>query len=129
VQQNIPGNKVFSGVGLNNGVDIFSIMNQINTALRTNDRTAITNLLGQLDAAREQISSERSSVGGRINLLETIKTRQTDVQTNMQVLSSNLEDIDVAEAMTQLNKQQNIYEATLAAGAKIVQPSLLDFLR
>lgn len=129
VQQNIPGNMVFSGVGLNNGVDIFSIMNQVNTALRTNDRTAISNLLGQLDAARGQISSERSSVGGRINLLDTVKTRQTDVQTNMQVLSSDLEDIDVAEAMTQLNKQQNIYEATLAAGAKIVQPSLLDFLR
>jgi flagellar hook-associated protein 3 FlgL len=129
VQQNIPGNRVFSGVGQASGVDIFSILNQVNDALRTNDRTAISNLLGQLDTAQQQISSERSSIGGRINLLDTVKNRQSDVQTNLETLRSQLEDIDIADAMTQLSKQQNLYEATLSAGSQIVQPSLLDFLR
>lgn len=129
VQQNIPGDHVFAGAGMAGGVDIFSVMNQVNAALRANDRTAMSNLLGQLDAARTQISSERSSIGGRVNLLDTVKTRQTDVQTNLESMLSNLEDIDVADAMTRLNKQQNTYEATLAAASKIVQPSLLDFLR
>lgn len=129
VPQNIPGNRAFQGVGVTNGVDVFSIMNQVNTALRTNDRTAMSALLNQLDAAQTQISNERASVGGRMNMLTDVKARQTDIQSNLEQMSSNLEDIDVADAMVKLNKQQDTYDATLAAGSKIVQHSLLDFLQ
>jgi flagellar hook-associated protein 3 FlgL len=44
-------------------------------------------------------------------------------------MRSDVQDIDLAEAITQLTKEQNTYEATLGAAARIVQPSLLDFLR
>lgn len=128
VQQNIPGNRVFSGVGVTGGVDLFSIMDQINTALSSNDQTAMNDLLTQLDQARTQVSNERAAVGGRTNLLDSIKARQGDIQTSLETLKSNLEDVDVADAMIEMNKQQNTYEATLSAASKIVQPSLLDFL-
>lgn len=129
VQQNIPGNRIFQGAGISGGVNIFSIMNQINTALQTNDRPAISNLLDQLDKASAQISDQRAKVGSQVNLVTTVKDRQTDIKTNLESLRSDLEDIDVADAITNLNKQQNVYNATLGAAAKIVQQSLLDFLR
>ncbi len=42
---------------------------------------------------------------------------------------SKIEDIDYAEAITKLKSEEGIYQATLAASAKIIQPSLMDFLR
>lgn len=128
VQQNTPGNRIFSGTGVSGGVDVFSVLNQVGDALRNNDRTAISNLLGQLDSARNQISNERSNTGSRMNLLDSVKQHQSDIQANLESLRSNLEDVDIAEAMIQLNKQQNTYDASLSAGSKIVQKSLLDFL-
>lgn len=127
--QNVPGDRVFQGVGVMGGVNLFDILNQANTALRSNDRPQISALLTRLDQAREQISNERVNVGGRVNLLEAVKDRQNEIQSNLEMMKSGIEDIDLAEAMTQLNKQQNVYEATLSASSKIVQSSLLDFLR
>jgi len=115
---NIPGNSVFQGAGASGGVDLFSIMTQINTAMRSNDRTAMGNLLDQLDAAQTQVSNAQASVGGRVNLLSAAKDRQTDLQTNLTTMSSNLQDADVADAMTKLSQQQNLYEASLAAASR-----------
>lgn len=129
VQQNIAGDKIFNGVGIAGGVDIFDLMNRINVALAENDQPAMALMLDELDVAREQVSRQRSEVGARVNLLETVSERHADIQTNLEILRSNLEDIDVADAITQLNKQQNTYEATLGAAGKVIQPSLLDFLR
>ena len=42
---------------------------------------------------------------------------------------SNVEDIDLPKTITDLQLQQTAYQAALAATAKVVQPSLVDFLR
>ncbi|MEX2015199.1 MAG: flagellin, partial [Candidatus Hydrogenedentales bacterium] len=63
------------------------------------------------------------------NLLESARTRHEELQLNLKVLRSDMEDIDIADAILELNKQENTYQATLGAAAKIIQPSLLDFLR
>jgi flagellar hook-associated protein 3 FlgL len=42
---------------------------------------------------------------------------------------SKIEDVDYAEAITRLKSEESIYQATLAASSKIIQPSLMDFLR
>ncbi len=127
--KNIPGDRLFQGAGVANGVDLFDVMNRLNAALRTNDRAAMDGLLNDLDAARVQVSNERTRVGAQTNLLEGVRQRHLDVQLSLEAVRGNLEDADLAEAITQLTQQQTIYEATLGAAAGIVQPSLLDFLR
>jgi flagellar hook-associated protein 3 FlgL len=42
---------------------------------------------------------------------------------------STIEDTDFVEAVLAFQTRQTVYQAALAAGAKIIQPSLLDFLR
>jgi flagellar hook-associated protein 3 FlgL len=42
---------------------------------------------------------------------------------------SNVEDIDLPKTITELALQQTAYQAALAATAKVIQPSLVDFLR
>jgi flagellar hook-associated protein 3 FlgL len=44
------------------------------------------------------------------------------------LLSVN-EDIDLTEALTRLTAQQTIYKASLEVGSRVMQNSLLDFLR
>jgi flagellar hook-associated protein 3 FlgL len=129
IQQNVPGDRIFQGVGLTGGANIFDTLTQINSALDSNDRAAISSLLDDLDTARTQISNERANVGARTNLIASVKERQEDIQTSLRILRSNLEDIDLTDAITALNREQNTYEATLSAASRIVQPSLLDFLR
>jgi flagellar hook-associated protein 3 FlgL len=42
---------------------------------------------------------------------------------------SDVEDIDLPKTISDMQLQQVAYQAALAAGAKVVQPSLVDFLR
>ncbi len=42
---------------------------------------------------------------------------------------SDTEDLDFAQAASELAAQQTAYQAALVSSAKIVQPSLLDYLR
>lgn len=126
---NLTGDRLFQGVGATGGIDLFALMNSINTALSEGDYDTIQAKLDVLDKASEQVSNERARNGTRVNLLEQIKDSQTAIQDSLELMRSDLEDIDVADALTDLTKCQNVYEATLAAAAKIVQPSLLDFLR
>ena len=53
--------------------------------------------------------------------------RQADI--NFSGLLSKTEDLDVAEAIIYLKAQENVYRAALATGARIMQPTLVDFLR
>lgn len=41
---------------------------------------------------------------------------------------SNIEDADIAELMTDLNKQEIVYQAVLTSSSKIMQMSLLDYI-
>lgn len=129
VQQNMTGDEVFQGAGLAGGVDIFSVLNRINLAMRSNDRAAIDPLLDDLDRARSQLVSERLKAGTRSNLPADTRNRRVDIQFGLDVLRSNLEDIDLPAAITQLTQQQVAYEATLGAAARIAGISLLDFLK
>jgi flagellar hook-associated protein 3 FlgL len=129
IAQNLTGDRVFQGAGVAGGVDIFDTLNQIGVALKNNDRTAMDQLLAKLDAAQTQVSNFRSNVGARMNLLDQVKDRNDNIKLQLDSLRSGLEDADMAQAISEMNKQQNGYQATLGAAAKIAQLSLLDFLR
>jgi len=73
--------------------------------------------------------SLRSGVGAKTNRLELTKARLEDAGLNLSTLLSKNEDIDTAEVITRLKMQENTYQTALAAGARIIQPTLLDFLR
>ncbi|MBN1866237.1 hypothetical protein JW916_02985 [Candidatus Sumerlaeota bacterium] len=125
---NFTGDRVFQGAGLPGGVNLFDLFERANTALRNNDQVEINNLLGEFDQATEQTAAIQSIAGSRENLLSQTSDRLLDVQTNLKTLLSELRDVDITDAITEMNRRENAYQAVLSASAKIVQPSLLDFL-
>ena len=64
-----------------------------------------------------------------VNRLDAQKERLLDIKLNMAALRSEFQDVDMAEAFSEVAVQDVIYKASLQAGAKAIQPSLIDYLR
>ncbi len=129
VQVNLIGPDVF-GVTNATGRSVFDVLSDVANHLRNGDVSGLTTTdLTNLDQARNQIQNQQSTVGARYNRLETMKTRTDDMQLTLKDQLSNVEDIDLPKTIVDLQLQQTAYQAALAATAKSIQPSLLDFLR
>lgn len=67
--------------------------------------------------------------GGRSNLYKIMTERTEDLEENYKDLLSDTQNTDYAEASANLSLLSYLYRASLAVTAKIIQPSLVDFLR
>ena len=86
-------------------------------------------LIGQMDDHMDKISETRSQIGGRISRLELTINRLEEDDLNFTDLLSNNEDVDFAEVYTKMASMETVYNASLSASSKIIQPTLLDFIR
>jgi flagellar hook-associated protein 3 FlgL len=124
VAVNVDGKVVF-GAGDDS---IFNILSTIATKLET-DPGALKEELDRLDDRAATIRNGLSTVGARSNQLERMRQAADDMALNVSQSLSDVEDIDLPETIMNLQLQQTAYQAALAAGARVVQPSLIDFLR
>lgn len=85
--------------------------------------------LSRIDAAVDQVLQAVDRVGARQQGFELIAQRLQAQDVNLKSLLSKTEDLDIAQAIIELQTQENVYRLSLAAGARIMQPSLLDYLR
>ncbi|MDZ5471953.1 flagellar hook-associated protein FlgL [Bacillus sp. 31A1R] len=89
----------------------------------------LTKVLDNLDGFMNSIVSTRAELGAQMNRAEMVQDRllQQEVIANKTV--SDNEDIDFEKAIIDLTIQESLHRASLAAGARIIQPTLMDFLR
>lgn len=113
----------------NVGINVFSTLKNLETSLRTNDKEGIQEALDTMDQAISQVVLARSEVGSRImSVNSTMDSLQKAVVDN-RVTASELEDADVFQVVSDINKTDSTLKATLETSGKLIQPSLLDFLR
>lgn len=118
------GPEVFgSGTG-----NLFQVLANISLDLRT-DPTQLSADLGKLDAAANLMMSQTADVGARYQRVDQMRQAAEDRQLNLKSALSGVEDIDLPKTMMELQMQQVAYQSALGATAKVIQPSLLDFLR
>ncbi|MFT0801507.1 flagellar hook-associated protein FlgL [Bacillus swezeyi] len=111
------------------GQNVFEMLNSLETALNSGSLDGMDDLLADIDQFTEQMSAERSDIGARYNRLELINTRlSAQEETSAKVLSDN-EDVELEKVITDFITQQSVHRAALSVNAKIVQPTLIDFLR
>lgn len=108
---------------------LFEMMDKLVQAVEAGDSQAINDSLGVIDGKVDDLLYKRATIGAKVNRLELQQNRLESTQTSFTELLSKIEDADMAEVIMQLKMQENVYNASLAAGAKIIQPSLVDFLR
>lgn len=105
------------------------VLERISNALRSGDTTAMGAALTDLDTASEALRSTQTTVGARTNRLLTVQANGEVRSDAVAAKLASVEGIDLAKTITDLTLQQTAYQAALGAAAKVVQPSLMDFLR
>jgi len=90
---------------------------------------ALTNRdLSNLDKAMSQILKTRSQVGSKQNRMDSAKDQNEENNTNMTEILSKTEDIDITKKTMEYATMQTVYLASLQTGAKVIQPTLMDYL-
>lgn len=127
---NVSGNEVFGGNSAEDEHDnLFTIINTLTQALKDGNMEEISAQLEHIDTRTEKILSIRSEVGAKTNRVELMQSRLSDMEINLTELQSKSEDADYEKLIINSKIQENIYNASLSVGAKIISTSLVDFLR
>ncbi|KAA6447921.1 flagellar hook-associated protein FlgL [Bacillus atrophaeus] len=109
--------------------NVFEMLESLENALNSGSVDDMKSTLSDIDQFTDGMSAERSDIGARYNRLELINTRlETQEETATKVLSDN-EDVELENVITDFIAQQSVHRAALAVNAKIVQPTLIDFLK
>ena len=110
--------------------DIFAAVEKLEEALETNDNKVISGqVLEDIKSSMGTVLKYRAQIGARSNRLEATVLRLDANEVDYLELLSNTEDIDLARMITELKMEESVYRASLSVGARIIQPSLVDFLR
>ena len=76
----------------------------------------------------ENLLRYEAITGARGNRLESVLTLFTAEELNVSELKTSIEAANYAEVLTSLSQQELVLESALGVGAKVLTPSLLDFL-
>jgi flagellar hook-associated protein 3 FlgL len=124
----VGGGQSAAALGLG-GYDTFNMLSLLQEALQKNDRPALSALVTSLDEGVHSVTALRTVVGVRTNTVLATAERQADFAMHLTLLLSATEDSDVAEVFTRLSQLNVGLQAALATSARILQSTLLDFLR
>lgn len=110
--------------------DFFGVLDNLINCVKGGNVDGISDtMIGQLDNWMGTLLKCRAQVGALTNRYTTTESRLTSNNTGYEELHTNTVGIDLAEVITEYEMASSIYEASLAAIARIMQPTLLDFLR
>ena len=108
---------------------IFDELESLESALLTDNPDVIQNLLEQLDRSTDRLIAQRTQVGALSNNISNAESNIEKLKLHNEEYKSKIEDADVAELFSNLQKEQNILKASYQASATMMNQSLMDFLR
>ena len=111
------------------GADIFAALKGLIDGLEGNDMDEIEAAVDPLQDAEAQIMNKRSEFGPKLYRFQATEEHWTAFKTRIQDAVGRDEDVDVVQVALELNNLKTAYETSMAAAAKILQPSLVNFLR
>lgn len=130
--------EIFDGIKLNvntKGSELFkSVFNTLDSLKsKLEDKTAsdtdISGFLDTLDSEIDHFLKIQADVGAKQNRVDMMKDRLSSQETIATEIMSKNEDIEIEKVITELITQESVQRAALSVGARIIQPSLVDFLR
>ncbi len=124
ISVNVNPEKVFS-------TDMFKDIQDLIDGLEdpASDGNALNSFLGKVDSHLSNITNARSDLGARVNRIELMEERVDQQEIISQKVMSDNEDIDFEKVVTELLAQESAHRAALSVGSRIIQPTLMDFLR
>lgn len=113
------------------GSDVFAGLHDLVSKLADPNTSGevLSNELADLDVIAQNLITERAELGARANRLELVDNRLQEHEIIAKTIMSDNEDIDIEKVIMELKSHETVHRAALSAGARIIQPTLLDFLR
>ena len=122
----------FDGDWLARGTDtdnVFTVLDQAVTAARNGDSAGLQTSMDALERAFARATELQSRVGGGMRAVEDQTTRLTQIRITGQARVAELENVDMADAITRMSEADTAYRAALGAASKVASVSLIDYLR
>ncbi len=110
------------------GVNVFKAMKDMEISLRANDKYGVQESIDSLDDALQQVILARAAIGSRASTIDTSLDSMHSLGVNTKATISQLEDADVFQVISDMNRTESSLEATLSTSGKLIQKSLLDFI-
>ncbi len=110
-------------------VDIFDMMYSLKRALEDNDPTVLEKRLNDMDRAFDQVLQKRADIGSVRKEMEDQLNKAQDREFSNTKQMSELEDLDFPSAVVEMNLADVRNKATLDTSGRLIQPSLLNFLK
>lgn len=112
----------------NSGKNLVNTMIRFGQSLLRNDHAGIENAILEIDTVFNTVLAAQSKNGSRINRFETTLIRNEAQHTETTSLQSELLDAEMAETVSNYMLTENVYNAALKASARLIQPSLVNYL-
>lgn len=110
-------------------VDVEQYIDQLIQGLDNSYEADITAAAEGIDRVLDSVLAHRAENGAKLRRLDILEEKAGDMDIEFQRLLSNVEEADLTEVIVKLMSQQMAYQTALAVGARLIQPSLLDYLR
>lgn len=123
------GQKSVSRVESGDKSQLIAIFDRLIEDLEADDTAGIGSALTRIENQFDNVNAIIAEIGVKMNRVELTGNRILDDTLNLRDLLSKNEDADIAEVVMNLKMEEYVYQASLSGGAKIIQPSLVDFLR
>jgi flagellar hook-associated protein 3 FlgL len=109
--------------------NIYDILGSAITKLQSGGHVDLGSELASSQQAYDSILSTTVNIGEKTKMLNFLSDRNQTQDANEQTRLSQVSDVDTTQAITNYQMRQMVYQASLSVGAKIMQPSLIDFMK
>ena len=96
--------------------------------LHENNSHTIRNSLSDINSSFDRSLSAQAMAGARTNRFDVTSSRNETIYIESTRLHSNLEDVDFAKTISDFLLQESVHSASLQSGARVIQPTLANFI-
>jgi flagellar hook-associated protein 3 FlgL len=109
--------------------DLFATLDQLAADIRNGDMTGIDARTAELDAGFSRVTQAQSRVGATLSALPTENERLGQLRRASDTRRAGAEEANLADAISELTRAKQAYEAAIAATGTTQRLTLLDYLR
>lgn len=124
MQVEADGSRIFQGAE-----DVFDALDQLIIGLQTDDVALIHSQIDRFEQSQAQVQMVRAESGAKYQQLQLVEQQTAKLKLTFEEMMDSTEKAIIEETVIDFNNQELAYELALNAAAKIIQPTLMDFLR
>jgi len=126
----LPGGAGQLGVaGVGRSIDVFELLEKAAVAIEARDNDAIDDAIRDVTGAIERTAGLRGTYGARARQVLALAESLHDEHVDLTIRLSDVEDADLAQVAIELQQAQTVYNASLAAGSRMLELSLFNYIR